>query len=318
MPINTNLLQEYRSENNLVSYYIDSQGGDDQNAGTSPDLAWKSLDRLGKIKLQPGDSVRLSRGSVFTNQHLYLDSDDWGTEEYPIIIEAYGQGELPTIEDPRALWDKTKLVDAISVKGRYIHIFDIRIKNAEKVWGVSLDHSSHHIIIGGMDIDGASGGIRAHGEHQKILSNYIRNIGSKGGNSGGICIVFVGKSLEFAWNRMVRCVNDTMTRPDGSAFEYYGYISGDDQPGYEYISEDIHIHHNFLEDGLIFMEAYGAVKNMTIAYNVYLNGGHSGILFHFDHSEPLDSLNHLLTYEVKIINNTFLPTQPQSPGGWGV
>ncbi|MBK9616189.1 MAG: hypothetical protein IPO35_12040 [Uliginosibacterium sp.] len=290
--------------------------GLDTNDGRSPAKAWKTLDQLHKVSLVPGDVVRLARGSVFKNQHLLLDHAN-GSASAPVIIEAYGTGEPPTIDDPRALWDKTKRFDAVGTSGAYIHILDIRVRNAASVQGVNLGFGSHHVVVGGMEIDAAAGGISVSGEHHKILSNYIHDIGSKGSPSGGICVLVVGKDLEFAWNRLVSCVVNDLPTPDGSAFEYYGYV-GPSNGGYNYVSDDIRIHHNYIDSALLFMEAYGAVTRMQIAYNVYVNGAESALEFHFDHTEPLDTLDHKLIYDVKIENNTIVPLQPAKPGGWGV
>ena len=52
--------------------------------------------------------VRLARGSVWRRESLFLDAGAQGTADEPIVIEAYGTGEPPTIADPGAHWDAAK------------------------------------------------------------------------------------------------------------------------------------------------------------------------------------------------------------------
>ncbi|HTJ57346.1 MAG TPA: right-handed parallel beta-helix repeat-containing protein [Devosiaceae bacterium] len=77
------------------TFYIDSTSGNDANAGTSADAAFKSLAALNRITLQPGDSVLLARGSSYSDQLTLKDS---GTAGNPITIGAYGEGAAPVIK----------------------------------------------------------------------------------------------------------------------------------------------------------------------------------------------------------------------------
>ncbi len=69
-------------------YYISSTHGNNSQDGTSEKTAWETLDKLKKVKLQPGDQVLLERGSVF-NGYIHLQ-DVHGTEDAPIKIGCYG------------------------------------------------------------------------------------------------------------------------------------------------------------------------------------------------------------------------------------
>jgi len=310
-------IDAYRPADSAPAFYINASSGNDKTDGRSPATAWKTLDRLHDQVLKPGDVVRLARGSVFAQQMLLFDNQSAGSAAAPVVIEAYGTGAPPTISDPRALWDKTKPFTAVGFGpgSHYITLLDLRIKDAGEVVGISLDDASDHIVLAGNEIDGASTGLSIGGEHQKILSNYIHDIGSKGGNSG-IGAGLVGKDLEIGWNRFVNCFVKLLDgSTDGGAFEFYNLRSVE---RYEYVSDDIRIHHNLIDGCYDFMEAYGAVTRMLIAYNVYINSDVEAIEFHFDHTEPYDSQTHLLSYDVRIENNTFVPTQPANPGGWGI
>jgi hypothetical protein len=63
--------------------------GDDANEGTSSDKAWKTIDRINKVQLCPGDSVLLEGGKSFDGNMLVTHS---GTTSAFIAIGSYGTG----------------------------------------------------------------------------------------------------------------------------------------------------------------------------------------------------------------------------------
>lgn len=77
------------------TYYVSSTDGKDTNNGLSENNAFKTLDKINKIELQPGDKVLLEKGSVFENQALHLKGS--GSKEAPIEVSAYGEGDRPKI-----------------------------------------------------------------------------------------------------------------------------------------------------------------------------------------------------------------------------
>lgn len=83
-------------------YYVSSIHGNDKNGGSlkSP---FQTLAAVRQICLQPGDQLLLERGSVFYGQYLHLSVQ--GTKEKPIVIGAYGEGELPVIHgEGQGIW----------------------------------------------------------------------------------------------------------------------------------------------------------------------------------------------------------------------
>jgi hypothetical protein len=69
-------------------YYI-SLLGNDNNSGTSPTSAWRSLSKVNSMTFAPGDQILFEGGSTFTGQ-LYFDSNDQGSVTNPITIGSYG------------------------------------------------------------------------------------------------------------------------------------------------------------------------------------------------------------------------------------
>ena len=77
-----------------TTYYLDASGGSDGNTGLSATAAWKTLAKINSSKFAPGDIVLLRRGSVWREQFNFPSSGSSGS---PIVIDAYGTGELPVI-----------------------------------------------------------------------------------------------------------------------------------------------------------------------------------------------------------------------------
>jgi parallel beta-helix repeat protein len=88
------------TDDDCFAYYVDDVAGDDDNDGTSPATAWRTLAKAGAAALLPGDSVGLRRGGVW---HETLGIGSSGTETRPIRWGAYGNGEKPVIDPSESL-----------------------------------------------------------------------------------------------------------------------------------------------------------------------------------------------------------------------
>lgn len=71
-----------------ADYYL-SADGDDAATGTSPTTAWRSLDRLLRVALQPGDRILLRGGDHFHGR-IFLAAS--GTEAKPLTVASWGEG----------------------------------------------------------------------------------------------------------------------------------------------------------------------------------------------------------------------------------
>jgi hypothetical protein len=78
-----------------ATYYVDAGGGRDANPGTSPERAWKSLDKINADAFHPGDRVLFHRGSIWQGQLAPKGSGDAAA---PLVFDNYGKGPLPRIE----------------------------------------------------------------------------------------------------------------------------------------------------------------------------------------------------------------------------
>ncbi len=73
-------------------YYV-SNTGNDENDGTAPEQAWRTLSRVSEATLKPGDGVLFRRGDLFRGYVIAQSGVSYG---------AYGNGEKPKFYG----WDK--------------------------------------------------------------------------------------------------------------------------------------------------------------------------------------------------------------------
>lgn len=77
------------------TYYVDSVKGHDANPGTSAAQPWRTLERLNRAFLSPGDQVRLRAGGVWRGM---LAPRGRGESGRPVTIGPFGAGPRPRIE----------------------------------------------------------------------------------------------------------------------------------------------------------------------------------------------------------------------------
>ena len=81
------------------TFFVDPQGKDTNN-GLLPERAWRSLARVSREHLKPGDTVLLRSGNVW-HEPLIITSS--GLPGRPIRFARYGEGSPPRIECTRDL-----------------------------------------------------------------------------------------------------------------------------------------------------------------------------------------------------------------------
>lgn len=78
-----------------ASYYMDSVGGNDSNAGTSSTAPWQSLAKVNAKTFAAGDHIYFKAGSSWTGQLLLHGS---GASGSPIVVDMYGSGSKPKFD----------------------------------------------------------------------------------------------------------------------------------------------------------------------------------------------------------------------------
>lgn len=146
-----------------VNYYIDAVNGCDTNCGTSPMNAWKSLAKIKQVRLKPGDSLLLCRGSIF-NEQLELSAQ--GTSSRRIIIDAYGEGGKPYIMAPDSSLYTICIHNSDYVTLQNIEISNKGSKRMAYRTGVKIlcenYGTSHNIVLNALDIHDVNGSLIKH------------------------------------------------------------------------------------------------------------------------------------------------------------
>ena len=283
-----------------ASYYVDSVKGSDGNDGKTANTPWQHLSKVNALTLQPGHVIHLARGSVWKES---LKLKNAGTAAAPIVVQAYGTGDAPTIQLFTGDNDGT---NGVLVSGSYVHVLDLRLSDIH--WSaVHLEKTSHHVVVAGLEILRCGMGVDLLGKHQRALSNHIHDMtmvvdtGDPSTAWGANGIGFQGEDLEIAYNRFVNCRAQCKNFGgwDGGAIEYYGYDTGG--IGWNQITSDVRIHHNFLDSCDGFLEANGRIKGLVIAYNLYINIPTGVFLFHMLTNDNIKN-----TYEARMENNTLI------------
>jgi hypothetical protein len=73
-----------------VTYYV-SPSGNDSHSGTSAQTAWRTIDKVNAVDLDPGDKVLFQAGHEYPG-NLLLTAEDAGTPKQPVVIGSYGSG----------------------------------------------------------------------------------------------------------------------------------------------------------------------------------------------------------------------------------
>ncbi|MGH7744118.1 MAG: right-handed parallel beta-helix repeat-containing protein [Candidatus Dormibacteria bacterium] len=140
-----------------TAYYVDSQGGNDSNAGTSPGAAWKTLEKVDATVFHPGERILLRSGSVWSGQLWPKGS---GAQGLPITLNMYGGGVKPVINGDGLV------EDAVLLKNQeYWNISNLEVTNhgtgsaTRRGVHVAVENygDAHHIYIRSLTVHDVNG-----------------------------------------------------------------------------------------------------------------------------------------------------------------
>jgi len=112
-----------------AQYYVDSRTGDDTRAGTAPETAWRSLEKVNGTAFEPGDRVGFLAGSVWTGQ-LVITAH--GAPGKPVVFEAEGSGARPRIDAAGKVEDAVVLRNASEVELRGLEVTNTGTNNSPR------------------------------------------------------------------------------------------------------------------------------------------------------------------------------------------
>jgi Right handed beta helix region len=140
-----------------TEYYIDAVAGNDTKAGTSPETAWKTLNKVSATTFRAGDVILLKAGSSWKGQLWPKGS---GAAGQPIRVGKYGEGAKPVIHGDGLV------EDAVLLKNQeYWEIEDLEVTNSGTAKAtrrgvhLALENfgEAHHIVVRRMTIHDISG-----------------------------------------------------------------------------------------------------------------------------------------------------------------
>jgi len=122
-----------------ATFYVDATSGIDTNDGLSTATAWKTVAKVNGATFAAGDQILFKRGQVW-NESLAPPSS--GASGNPIVFDAYGTGEAPTLTGyvglPSASWTL----------------------DSGNIWKTSITSSSfNYVLFGYIGSDGTVGSV---------------------------------------------------------------------------------------------------------------------------------------------------------------
>jgi hypothetical protein len=140
------------------TYYMDSELGDDQNDGLSPESAWKTLEKINGIKLHPDSKVLFKSGTVYGGRFSPKGS---GISGKPIVIDMYGGEKNPRINAEGRFPEALLLynVEYYKVSNLEITNFEPMREPGRKGVHISLNDFgvAHHIHLNNLYIHDVNG-----------------------------------------------------------------------------------------------------------------------------------------------------------------
>ena len=147
-----------------VTYYINTTKGSNSNNGTNAATPWRTIQRINRQVLLPGDSVLFARGEIFRG-HLKANS---GIENHRVVYASYGSGSKPKllgsiqrnktsdwISISKNIWQTTNInfddngIDVGNIIFDSENIFGIKVSRLNKVnkQGVSWSDTANRRVV---------------------------------------------------------------------------------------------------------------------------------------------------------------------------
>ena len=135
----TGLVVGWASVAGAATYYVDATNGNDSASGTTIATAWKTINKVNTSTFAAGDQILFKRGEVWRESLVPPLS---GASGSPIVFDAYGTGEAPTITGsldlPAAAWS----VDSGNVWKASVNATSMSYVLFGTVWGAKQTSKS--------------------------------------------------------------------------------------------------------------------------------------------------------------------------------
>ena len=213
------------------TFYVDCDAGSDASSGLVTTEAWRSLGPPSRALLGPGDSVLLKRGCHWQSP---LTIDGSGTAAQPLTIGAYGDGDLPVVENAGT---------DIAVNGSYVVVEDVHVRadaptvdrvcqnqRAGTRFGIRLGPGASHDTVQDSLITELYSGVRLDlGSHDnRIVHNVFKDNNMKSdvasSDAGAVAIDLQSDNNEIGYNTISGsdACSHFFNGRDGSAISVFG------------------------------------------------------------------------------------------------
>jgi hypothetical protein len=145
----------FAANSQALTYYVDSVAGSDNNGGNSTSAPWKTLAKVSRHYVAPGDWVLLKKGDTWSESPTFVNS---GASGAPITFGTYGTGNAPIIKGMVSLSDVS-----------YVTLSGLMIENSATL--IYIDGGSHIIVTGCALKNAGTFGIRVLSSPKFTFSN---------------------------------------------------------------------------------------------------------------------------------------------------
>jgi hypothetical protein len=260
-----------------TTYYVDCVAGNDNFAGTSPTTAWKSLIKANLAPLAPGKQLLFKRGCVWTGR---LNANWNGTPANPILIGAYGSGELPIVQDDPIRFSNVFITGSYQVVEN-LHATLSQPPNPDAgcnnqpvggYWaGFNFARGAHHNTLRNSRATHLPIGVNVatDSHHNRVIGNQItdnnvmetltRRAVNANDDKGAWGVLLHGSDNEIAYNYFANslaiCTFDNGLNGEGNSVEIFEGVRNS-------------IHHNVAVNDRVFSEL-GSSASLTTADNTF-------------------------------------------------
>lgn len=166
------------------TFYVNPDGNDASD-GTSTDRAWRTLDRVSKQRLEPGDRVLLAGRLTGT---LSIGLGEAGDAANPVVIDSYGQARAAIVSDLGI-----EVRDTAGITIRNLGIFGS--SNGAQDTGVRLNASAAiksrlaGITLENLDVSGFENGIAVGADGSAGFADVVMsNLASHNNRNNGVAV----------------------------------------------------------------------------------------------------------------------------------
>lgn len=142
-------------------YYVDANKGKKNNSGKSESDAFKEIDQINELNLQPGDQVLFKRGQI---HYGILRIEKSGSAQENIYFSEYGSGHLPVLKSSDGSGSSDESTVYLTL-ANYITFQNLNIQGG--LFAMSISNSDFVTINGCRIGERSNAGILATGEYSE-------------------------------------------------------------------------------------------------------------------------------------------------------